>query len=245
MFEFVAASSSAFLASALSAIAGLGGGLILYFALWFIFPLTMVIPLHGASMLISNASRVWFLRDHVQWRFLWWYMIGCPLGYGIALMWLREAPEQLALALLAVLILYSLFRPRQLPELRLQNRAFFWVGLIGGILGLIIGATGTYVKAFFNRKDLSKEQIVASEASLQVVTHTFKVPAFLYLGFAYQEHWQLIAAMAACALLGSFWGVKVLKRVPIPVFRFLFKAVLIVSVLRIFYALWQSSVYGA
>ncbi len=224
-----------------SAIGGLGGGLILYFAMLLGQPLSSVIPLHGATMLTSNVSRLWLLRGHVQWKLFRHFVVGVPVGTVLAVRYLSGVPSRVVYILLLLLIAYSLFKPKKLPEIRLPPRAFLLVGIIAGLLSVLIGATGALVKALFNRSDLTKEQIISSEAAFQAVTHLVKIPAFLWLGFAYRDHLALILAMGGCALVGSYSGVRVLRRVPVPVFRWMFRIVLTLGGAKILYTVLHAS----
>jgi uncharacterized membrane protein YfcA len=239
--EFAFLASTALVASMVSAIGGLGGGLILYFAMLLSQPLSSVIPLHGATMLVSNVSRLWLLKSHVQWNLFRHFVFGVPIGAVIAVRYLGGVPSRVVYILLLLLIAYSLFKPKKLPEIRLPPRAFFLVGIAAGLLSILIGATGALVKPLFNRSDLTKEQIISSEAVFQAVTHLVKVPAFLWLGFAYRDRLGLILAMGACALIGSYSGVRVLRRVPGPVFRWIFRIVLTLGGAKILYTVLNAS----
>ena len=52
--------------SALTAVVGLGGGIILLSVMLLFYEPLIAIPLHGAVQLVSNASRTAVQRKHVQ-----------------------------------------------------------------------------------------------------------------------------------------------------------------------------------
>ena len=68
--------------SILSGVIGMAGGIILLSVmLLFLEPLT-VIPLHGVVQLVSNSSRTWIQREHVERSIVWRYALPLlPLGF--------------------------------------------------------------------------------------------------------------------------------------------------------------------
>ena len=68
---------AALFGSAIAAIAGLGGGILLMAVLLqFLDPLE-VVPIHGVIQLASNSSRAVILRDDVDWAVVWRFALLC------------------------------------------------------------------------------------------------------------------------------------------------------------------------
>ena len=75
MFEVVVVGIAAFLTSILSAVAGLGGGVILLLVIaQFVAP-TVAIPIQGSIQLVSNGSRAALLRHQISWPVVGWVSI--------------------------------------------------------------------------------------------------------------------------------------------------------------------------
>ena len=115
--------------------------------------------------------------------------------------------------------------------------AFSILGLFSGFLGLLVGATGPLLAPFFLRDDLQRQNIVATKAACQIVTHIVKVPIFLALGFPYLDHWQLIVGLCLAAVVGTKLGVMTLGKISEKHFRVLYKIALGVAAIRIIFKL--------
>lgn len=232
---------SALLASTFSAIAGLGGGLILYFVIGFFYPLSVVIPLHGFGMLIGNSSRSYLLRSYLKKKVLFFIMLGAPLGTVLGVYLLKQdLPKNLPYYLILFLILYTLFKPSRLPEFKLKDHHYIYVAIFAGLLGVFIGATGSFVKIFFRRSDFSKEESVANESFTQTMANICKIPAFITLGFDYMDHVVLLSSITLASILGSILGVYILKAISVRLFQLLFNIVLSIAGLRIIWMLIYS-----
>ncbi|WP_127716075.1 sulfite exporter TauE/SafE family protein [Halobacteriovorax sp. HLS] len=229
---FVATSLSAII----SAVSGMGGGIVLLSIMTFFLPLSTLIPIHGVVQLMSNISRTWLLRESVIKNIFLWFALGLPIGTFISIKIIQSIENKIILfSLIAALIFYSIFKPKKLPELRIPSYCFLFVGVSVGILGPLIGATGPTIAPFFMREDFSKEQIIATKSSVQVIGHLIKIPTFLYLGFNYLDHAFLIIALVVAAILGTHLGVKILTRVNDKTFRIVFKSALFLAGVRIVY----------
>ena len=70
----------AFLTSALTAVIGMGGGIMLISAMPGLLPAAAIIPVHGAVQLASNSSRVVLGIRNIEWRIFWPFLVGAGLG---------------------------------------------------------------------------------------------------------------------------------------------------------------------
>ncbi|MCB0379511.1 MAG: sulfite exporter TauE/SafE family protein, partial [Bdellovibrionales bacterium] len=195
-----------------------------------------IVPIHGVVQLASNSTRALSLISHVEKRILIPTVITLPLGVFISTQLIKSiSNREVFYFLIAALIFYVLFKPKKMPKLMIPFWAFSILGLIAGILTPIIGAIGPMLAPFFLRDDLSKEQIVATKASVQLVGHFLKIPAFLYLGFDYGQYGLLITCMVIGVIIGTQVGVKILKRINEKSFRLIFRSALLIAAVRILY----------
>ncbi|MCZ6822564.1 MAG: TSUP family transporter, partial [Deltaproteobacteria bacterium] len=73
---------AAFLASILSAVVGMAGGIVLLTVMLLYFEPLIAIPLHGVIQLASNGSRSFIQRAHVRWDLVWRYgILLLPMAY--------------------------------------------------------------------------------------------------------------------------------------------------------------------
>ncbi|MCW8126510.1 sulfite exporter TauE/SafE family protein [Microbulbifer halophilus] len=222
----------------ISAVTGGAGGVLMFAALNVAIPLRMLVPIHGAVQLLNNLARIWYVRDHIRWNLCLPFFIGCTLGAAAMTLGMASLSwELLPLALLALLIFYTVFKPGQLPEIRLAPRNYFWVGLAAGTLGILAGAVDPLLAAFFVRRDLAPKEVVASKSVMQAWCHALKIPAFIYLGFAFSDHLELILLLTVAAVIGTRVGVALLNRIDSELFFKLMRVALLMAGLRITYQL--------
>lgn len=222
----------------ISAVTGGAGGILMFAALNVAIPLRMLVPIHGAVQLLNNLARIVYVREHIRWDMCLPFFAGCTLGSVAMTLGLSNLDwQQLPLVLLAGLIFYTVFKPKKLPEIRLKPRNFFWVGIATGTLGIIAGAVDPLLAAFFVRKDLSPKEIVANKSVMQAWCHALKVPAFIYLGFAFSDHLGLILLLTVAAVIGTRIGVALLNRIDSDMFFKLMRVALLVAGARIVYQL--------
>ncbi|WP_157976396.1 sulfite exporter TauE/SafE family protein [Parahaliea mediterranea] len=231
------------LASLISSVTGMAGGVLMFAAMSLCLPLRLLVPIHGAVQVFNNAARSWFLRGHIRWRMCLPFAAGAAIGAAATTVFIvRYVGEFFPLLLLVVLILYTLFKPARLPDLNIADRGFFWVGLVTGGMGILVGAIDPLLAVFFLREDLSKEAIVCNKSLMQMFAHLTKVPAYLYLGFSFTDNAGLIILLTVSAVIGARLGLLLLERVSARHFLQLMRLALMLAALRIGYQLIQMGV---
>lgn len=226
----------AFFTSIISGVIGMAGGVTLFAVMTFFLPLNVIIPVHGMNQLFSNTLRSYFLRRYIRWRVFFYFLVGVPFGAFIAILIVKKfAYQDFALLLIALLIAYTLFKPKKMPHIKISERQFFFLGLVSSFLGIFVGATGPFIAPFFLRDDFSKEEIVATKASVQFLVHSIKIPTFIYLSFDYLAYIDLILLMVVGAAFGTKVGVSLLGRINDQIFRWIYRVALFAALVRILY----------
>ena len=221
-----------------SASTGMGGGVIFLIGLNIFLPLEKVIPIHGVIQLKNNAVRVWVLRNHLIKSITLFYSIGCILGVIFVTLALKNLDNKIIpYSIILLLVSYSLFKPKQFPQLKIPNWAFIILGFITGILGILVGAVDPLLSPFFLRDDFSRHQIIANKSYFQMLVHFAKIPVFLFLGFDYLEYWSLILVLFITAMIGTYSGLKILDRISQELFLKIFKVILFAVSLKVAYTL--------
>jgi uncharacterized membrane protein YfcA len=223
--------------SVLSGTIGMGGGIVLLSIMTLFMPLVHIIPVHGVVQLVSNTSRFYLLREHIKRPAVFYFALGLPFGGLPAFFVLKEIENKTPFfALIILLILYALFKPKKLPALKIPMWGFLGVGIAVGFLSPLVGATGPFIAPFFLRDDFTKENIVATKASVQALGHLLKFPIFFGLGFDYLAFLPLILGMTVAAIVGTKLGIGVLKKINPRIFTLLFKSALAIAAVRL---LWK------
>jgi uncharacterized membrane protein YfcA len=227
---------SSILTAIISAVIGMGGGVLLLSIMTFFLPAQSLIPIHGVVQLISNSTRVFYLKAHVKWDYYKYFIIGLPLGaIGSTLLLKNIFSKQYIYLLLSLIIFYAVFKPKKLPEFKVKQKNWIFIGLFTGFLAILVGAVGPMLAVFFIRDDFEKEEIISTKAMMQLSAHLIKIPAFLYLDFDYFSNLFLISIMGIGVIIGTKLGVTILKSVDKDIFKLLFKSVLFIAGIRIAY----------
>jgi uncharacterized membrane protein YfcA len=220
-----------FLTALITATFSLGGGTLMVAALALLFPGPIVVPLHGAIQLGSNAGRAFVQRHAIQWRLVGWIALGGLIGTitGASVSSLLPATA-LSLAI-GVFVLVTTWLP--LPPLVGRSPVIQVLG--GGIiaaLGKVVGAVGPLVAVFI--KGLAdRRQLVATHAALMTLQNVTKVLSFMVLGFAFADWLPLIVLMVMTGFVGTFLGSRLLVKVPEQLFRLGFRMVLTLVALEL------------
>ncbi len=205
---------AAFITSTVSGFLGMAGGISLLAVMTAVLPAAHVVPIHGAVQLASNFTRTLVYIRHVYWKIFFVYAV--PVTFGVAAAASVWAGDKLAWFKpgIGVFILIFLIWRRFKPKLR--NVPLWWyapVGLAAGFLTIFVGAVGPFIAPFFLRDDFKKEQVIATKAVCQAWGHFLKIPAFIALGFPFEEHGRLMGALFVCVLLGTITGRWLLNRI--------------------------------
>ena len=240
--ELAVLAVAALLTSALSAIVGMAGGItLLAVMLLFLEPLA-AIPLHGVVQLVSNGSRAWIQREHVNRGIVLRYSLPLlPMGF-LGLELARALPPTATRALIGVFVLVATWAPGALllgthPERAEPNRRFLLLGSVVGVLNMAIGATGPLIAPFFLNLGLTRQELVGTKAVCQGMGHLAKIAVFGVAGFAFAGHAPLLALLCAAVVVGTWIGSRLLDRVSEATFVRLYTAVLTLIALRL--VIWE------
>jgi uncharacterized membrane protein YfcA len=236
--EFALLGGIAFSTALLSAVVGMAGGIILLsFMLLWMEPL-VAIPLHGVIQLVSNGSRSWIQRRHVEWPITWRYaLLLLPFGW-LGLQLALALPPHLTKLLIGVFVLAATWRPGWLlfgahPERSDRNRRFLVLGGAAGFLNVTIGAVGPLIAPFFLNLGLARQAIVGTKAACQALGHVTKIGLYGAIGFAFGDYALLLVVLCALVVAGTWTGSRLLEHTSERGFTLLFKTALTLVALRL------------
>ena len=236
---------AAFITSSISAVLGMGGGIILLGIMALIIPEGyIVVALHGIVQLISNLTRSFVFRDHIRKDIISQYLPGAILGLSlssiiiftlISFFQVESATEikiDFLKPLIGIFILWFLFGKRH--KIKTKHPHFFGVGALSGLSTVFIGATGPLIAPFFLKGKLTKENIIANKAACQAISHLGKIPLFiLFFEFNYFSELEVLAPLTIAVFVGTNVGKQVLQFIPDKVFRILFRGVLTIIAIKL------------
>lgn len=193
--------------SAITAITGIGGGMILIAMMPMFLSASIIIPVHGASQLASNASRVWFGRKDLDFKYLPEFCIGALFGaiiFGIAVQFISLELIPLFIGIYILLMQWS----NTFNQLLKKANNFYLVAFIQIGTSLFVGISGPMNIALLNKKYQDHNTVVTTGALMMSIIHAIKLLIYIFMGFSLFEHWRVIVMMVLFAILGSWIGVK-------------------------------------
>jgi len=213
--------------SALTVIAGIGGGVVMLGVMASLLPPAAVIPVHAVVQLGSNVGRAWLLRHWIDRARLLPFLLGSIAGVALGGSVAVTLPGEVLRLVLGLFILQTVWLPVAAMT-AIRGRGLALGGALASFLTMLIGATGPYVLALLRPLGLGKEGLVGTHAAAMVLQHGLKILAFGLLGFAFAPWLPLVAAMIAAGFLGTWLGRKLLVRLDERLFARLVKLVLTV-----------------
>ncbi|RYG61860.1 MAG: sulfite exporter TauE/SafE family protein [Alphaproteobacteria bacterium] len=230
-----------FFTAIITAVTGAGGGVLLLGLMGLVLPGPAVIPVHGAVMSMQNAFRGVLLFDKVDWRFVGIAVCGSVVGAFLAGPVAVSLPEAWMQGILGVGILYLVWAPKPknpivIPGLK-PDMMVAVMAMAVSVLTMLIGAAGVLFNAIRRRGGRAKEGVLADQSWLMLCQHILKVIVFGIAGFAFGPYLPLIGCMMLMGLIGTFVGVKLMKKMSNDAFDKVFKGMV---TLLAFGMLWKA-----
>ena len=236
---------SAFITSSISAVLGMGGGIILLGIMAVIIPEGYkVIALHGMVQLFSNTTRTYVFRKYVKTQLIKQFfngaLIGISFSVGIIITLIyyfdvqsaNEIKVEVLKPFIGLFIVWNLFLKG--PKKAKIVKSFVPVGLVAGLSSIFVGAVGPLIAPFFLGKSFNKEHIIANKAAAQIITHLSKIPLFIYFfNMDYTAELKILIPLILAVYIGTSFGKKILYFLPELFFKKLFKITLFIISIRL------------
>ena len=233
MTSFLILVVAALFASIVSGMTGMAGGTILLAVMVMVVETSSVVPLHAGVQLVSNSTRVVLFFKHIKWRILLLFIAGIIPGALVGIFIFRSIDKEVVKLLMGIFILLVTYAPKSKREVRASYNLFLPVGLVAGVIGIFFGAIGPFIAPFFVRKDVLKEELVATKAACQAVTHVIKIFLFGFIGINVLDMWKIFLPLCAVVIIGTLIGKKLLGRMSDALFKKIFKVILTLIALNI------------
>ena len=220
--------------STITAITGIGGGMILIAVMPGFLPATAIVPVHGMVQLFANSSRALFGWRFLRWEFVLAFIAGSIIGGLIAAGATRQINLEYTPLIIAAYILFTVWGPK--VEFRKPIKGeFVAIGLVQTGLSMLVGATGPMGQAALLGKGLQRDALVVTSALMTSFTHLIKIVLFGLLGFSFISYWEIILGMSAGVICGALLGTHIRYKIPQALFQNILKWVLTLLALRMIY----------
>ena len=223
-----------FLTSLMTATVGIGGGVLLLAVMASTVPVSALIPVNGLVQLGSNGNRALMTLRFVDWQMFKYFSLGALMGGVLSSFIVVQLPLVLIQFAVAGFILFLVWGTKPKTQ-DMTPLGRILAGLFTTVVSMFVGATGPLVAAFVHRNNYSKMQITGTFASCMTFQHGLKAFVFTFVGFSFVQWGGIIIAMIASGAIGTFIGLKVLKRVPADKFILAFKVVVTLLACRLIF----------
>ena len=213
MEAIVSLSAASFLTSLLTAAIGIGGGLGLLSVMPSFMPMAAVVPLHGMTQFVSNASRFVFDYRQADTRLLPAYFTGACLGSIVGYFFIGRVPDLYLSAVLGGFILLCTWTSL-VKKLGKVFTNFFSIAFIQTFLSLFVASVGLMSQPVLIKQGLPKNRVIVTHAMQMSVLHGLKVFAFVAAGFPFLRYWDIAAVMIAASAAGTYFGGFFRDRIP-------------------------------
>lgn len=224
---------AALFTSIISAMTGLGGGTLLLGIILLLVDTPYVVPLHAAIQLISNSTRFMLFFKHIRWKIILLFIIGVLPGAFAGIYLFKHLDKGLVKLMMGFFILLITFLPKMKKVSNPKFFIFIPVGFISGLIGIFFGAIGPFIAPFFLRRDVIKEELVATKAACQSFTHVVKIVLFGFVGINILAHWDVLIYLAVAVIVGTVIGKRFLVKISDQTFKIIFKVILVIIAFRI------------
>jgi len=226
--------AAGFLTSALSGVAGLGGGTILI-GLFYASGMAPAeaVPLFAAVQFVSNSARTVAYVRHVEWRAAGWFMLAALPTTFLVAPYAAAIDANLVRLLLAGLILASLAPGKSGGAPLPPTAAFITAGALNGALGMFVGATGLFIGRLFLLPQWRKETVIGTLALTQMLGHGLRVAAYGWIGFSALADPLRLGALCLSVIAGTAAGKRLNGKLDERQFAALFRVILVALSLKL------------
>lgn len=218
------------LAGSVAAVAGFGIGSLLTPLLATQVPLKLAVAAVSIPHLLATALRFWLLRAHVDRKLLWSFGVFSALGGLLGALAHRWASSPVLTIVFggALLLAGGSELTGAARKVELRGAAGWVAGAISGVLGGMVGNQGGIRSAALLGFHTTRVTFVATATAIALLVDAARMPVYLWLqGDALaQLAWPIGIACAGC-VVGTFWGRRLLERIPERVFRKLVASLLL------------------
>ncbi|MFY8033206.1 MAG: sulfite exporter TauE/SafE family protein [Flexibacteraceae bacterium] len=199
----------AFLAFLLSAIAGGGAGLALIPLLRIVLPGSEIPAALSLGTTTNSISRIFTFKSDIRWD-ITFRLLPAALPMVWLGAWLLSFLNPVYIELLLSFFLLSnlkmLFKKKSDKEVTpklIPKNYLFLVGALAGFLSGFTGAVGLLFNKFYFQLGLTKEEIIATRASNEVLLHVFKLVLYSSFGLLTTMALKYGLVISVAAILAS------------------------------------------
>jgi uncharacterized membrane protein YfcA len=210
------------LAGGVAAMSGFGIGSLLTPLLAIHYGTKLAVAMVSVPHLLGTAARFIGLRKQLDRKiFLHFGLMSAAGGLAGALLNAHAGSPSLAIVFGCLLIFAGLSGLTGLVDrMRFGRRVAWLAGALSGFFGGLVGNQGGIRSAALLGFDIRKEALVATATAIALVVDAARMPVYLAVETrGIFGAWPVLAVATAGVLLGTFWGVGLLRKIEERTFR--------------------------
>ncbi|MDO8583064.1 MAG: sulfite exporter TauE/SafE family protein [bacterium] len=228
--------ASAFISETVGTIAGFGSSTIFLPLALLFFDFKEALILVALFHIFGNLGRIGFFKHGLDRRTLLIFGIPSVAFTLLGALLVNYTSSDLLkgilgifLAIYAVLFLYK--------DLKIKQSLFSSIigGGLSGFLAGLIGTGGALRGAFLTAFGLPKEKYIATAAAIALAVDFTRIPVYFAGGFLDSKNYWYIPFLFVIAMIGSFTGKQIIKRVPQNKFKKIVLAAILIVGLKFVY----------
>lgn len=225
--------AGSFLAAFSNAAFSAGGAMIVLAVTSTVLPVTAIVPIHSTLLIGSTTSRAIIFRRYTDWKIATPFLVASVVAVAIGARIYVELPDKVIATAIGIVMLVAIWLPAVTWRPKLKH-PWAIVGFIHSLFSTLF-AYGALLHAVILHTDLNRRQIVGTMAACLTGMSVFKITGYIANGFDYQPYLQIIVFSIAAALVGTWVGKLIIDRISENVFRFVFRALVTVTALRLLF----------
>ena len=230
LFFSLLASLVAVLAGGVAAISGFGIGSLLTPILAPHYGAKLAVAIVSVPHLVATAARFVGLRQYLDRKvFINFGILSAVGGLLGALLNAWANSPALAIVFGCLLLFAGISGLTGLTNRMNFGRRTAWLaGMLSGFFGGLVGNQGGIRSAALLGFDVRKETLVATATAVALIVDGARMPVYLVIEHdGVMKAWPLLVVMIVGVLLGTFWGVRLLRHIPENTFRLLLNLLII------------------
>lgn len=238
MDEYLILAVASFIGFLLSTSGGGGGSLVIMPVISFLFGAGAVPPSMTTGTVISSFSRIFIFRRFIDWKIIRWFLPSSVVGAVAGAYTSTQIDAQWLEIIIALFLILSVawyLIEDKVLEFQLQLWHFSLAGLLISFISGLVGGTGPMINVLYLKYGDTKEKIVATRATGEIIVHIVKLATYYYFGSFGGKHLILGLIIGLTAVLANFAGKWVLKKISPSFFKWLTLGIIISSAIMMIY----------
>lgn len=211
-------------------VAGFGGGVMLMPTLTIFLGPHAALPTLCFCSIFATASRSWLNRAYIDWKVNLYFLVGAiPLTILGTRLFISLEPSTIE-RILGIFILVIVIS-KQLPAARHFKMKLWGFIPLGGVTAFIAGVAGVpgpFTSVFFLNYGLQRMAFIGTFAFAMGSLQIPKLAVFALSGFIHKETILLGTGIGIMGIIASYFGTKVVRKVPDKFFTIFINLVLVV-----------------